>query len=222
MEKRELTCICCPLGCALTVEIDGGEVKGVTGNGCKQGAEYGPKEVTNPTRIVTSSVPVTGSRSDMSGYEGITEENNVFYDLTVREMADYMGENRTFAVYLGFKDCSWCREAVPLINRAASEAGMEVGYIDTRKDPSWKKNTDIADYDLLIEKLGEYIEFDTEGTRHLYTPDLYIIQNGRVIAHHEGTTPNHNADVRKMSQEESNVLLELYRTMFNDMAKSLK
>ncbi len=60
MEKRELTCICCPLGCALTVEMEGGEVKGVTGNGCKQGAEYGPKEVTNPTRIVTSSVMVTG------------------------------------------------------------------------------------------------------------------------------------------------------------------
>ena len=168
------------------------------------------------------SMPVTGPRSDMSGYEGITEDNNVFYDLTVREMADYMEQNRVFAVYLGFKDCSWCQEAVPLISRAASEAGMEVGYIDTRKDPSWNKNTDITDYDLLIEKLGEYIEFDTEGTRHLYTPDLYIIQNGKVVAHHEGTTPNHNADVRKMSQDESNVLLELYRTMFNDMAKSLK
>ena len=60
MEKRELTCICCPLGCALTVEIDGGEVKGVTGNGCKRGAEYGPKEVTNPTRIVTTTVRVLG------------------------------------------------------------------------------------------------------------------------------------------------------------------
>ncbi len=60
MEKRELTCICCPLGCALTVEMEGGVVKGVTGNGCKQGAEYGPKEVTNPTRIVTSSVMVKG------------------------------------------------------------------------------------------------------------------------------------------------------------------
>ncbi len=60
MEKKELTCICCPMGCALTVEIDKGNVISVTGNGCKQGKEYGPKEVTNPTRIVTSSVAVTG------------------------------------------------------------------------------------------------------------------------------------------------------------------
>ena len=56
MENRNLTCIGCPLGCQLTVEMDGVDVKAVSGNSCKRGAEYGRKEVTNPTRIVTSSV----------------------------------------------------------------------------------------------------------------------------------------------------------------------
>ncbi len=60
MEKRELICIGCPLGCALTVEIDGAEVVSVTGNTCKRGDVYARKEVTNPTRIVTSSVKVEG------------------------------------------------------------------------------------------------------------------------------------------------------------------
>ena len=58
MEKRELTCIGCPLGCALTVEMNGCEVVSVTGNTCKRGDDYARKEVTNPTRIVTSSVKV--------------------------------------------------------------------------------------------------------------------------------------------------------------------
>ena len=58
-EVRELTCINCPLGCALTVTIDGGVVT-VTGNTCPRGEAYGKKEVTDPTRIVTSTVPVTG------------------------------------------------------------------------------------------------------------------------------------------------------------------
>lgn len=57
MEVRELTCIGCPLGCPLTVRMDGDEIT-VTGNTCKRGEEYGKKEVTNPTRIVTSSVRV--------------------------------------------------------------------------------------------------------------------------------------------------------------------
>lgn len=60
MEKREFICIGCPLGCMLTVELDGTEVISVTGNTCPRGKTYAEKEVTNPTRIVTSSVRVSG------------------------------------------------------------------------------------------------------------------------------------------------------------------
>lgn len=56
MEKRELTCIGCPMGCLVTVTMEHGEVKEVTGNTCKRGDIYARKEVTNPTRIVTSTV----------------------------------------------------------------------------------------------------------------------------------------------------------------------
>jgi CxxC motif-containing protein len=58
MEERNLTCINCPMGCSLTVTLENGEVTSVTGNTCKRGEIYGKKEVTNPTRIVTSSVRV--------------------------------------------------------------------------------------------------------------------------------------------------------------------
>lgn len=65
MEVRNLTCINCPMGCALTVEMDGDEVISVSGNTCPRGEAYGRKEVTNPTRIVTSTVRVTGGAADM-------------------------------------------------------------------------------------------------------------------------------------------------------------
>ena len=58
MEKRNLTCIGCPMGCALLVEMNGKEIVSVTGNTCKKGAEYAVKEVTDPTRIVTTTVRV--------------------------------------------------------------------------------------------------------------------------------------------------------------------
>ncbi len=63
-ERRELTCINCPLGCLLTVTISNGEVVAVEGNTCKRGEVYGRKEVTNPTRIVTTTVPVDGSATE--------------------------------------------------------------------------------------------------------------------------------------------------------------
>lgn len=62
MEKVNLTCIGCPLGCALTVEMEGGEVLSVTGNTCKNGEKYARKEMTHPTRIVTSTVRVAGGQ----------------------------------------------------------------------------------------------------------------------------------------------------------------
>ncbi len=60
MEKRELTCIRCPMGCQLTVELEGNEVLSVTGNQCPNGDQYARKEVINPTRIVTSTVIISG------------------------------------------------------------------------------------------------------------------------------------------------------------------
>lgn len=63
MEKRELTCIGCPLGCTVTVTMNGGTVEAVEGNTCKRGDEYARKEVTNPTRIVTSTVRVEGGKN---------------------------------------------------------------------------------------------------------------------------------------------------------------
>ena len=63
MEKRTLTCINCPLGCQIEVILDGGTVQSITGNTCKRGAQYAEKEVTHPTRIVTTSVAVTGSKT---------------------------------------------------------------------------------------------------------------------------------------------------------------
>lgn len=65
MEIRNLTCISCPMGCQITVGMDGSEVLSVTGNTCKRGDVYARKEVTNPTRIVTSTVKVIGGKADM-------------------------------------------------------------------------------------------------------------------------------------------------------------
>ncbi len=62
MEKRNLICIGCPMGCPLEVELENGEVVSVKGNTCPHGDEYARKEVTNPTRIVTSSVHVEGAQ----------------------------------------------------------------------------------------------------------------------------------------------------------------
>ncbi len=61
---KEMTCIICPRGCALKVEVDGGKIT-VTGNSCKKGFQYALEECTNPTRTVTSSVRVENREDTM-------------------------------------------------------------------------------------------------------------------------------------------------------------
>jgi len=56
MTKRELTCIVCPRGCQLVVELDGKDVLSVSGNICKRGKMYAENECTNPMRTVTTTV----------------------------------------------------------------------------------------------------------------------------------------------------------------------
>ena len=65
MKTVNLICIGCPLGCPLTVEMEGDEVKAVSGNTCPRGDAYARKELTNPTRIVTSTVRVAGGKLAM-------------------------------------------------------------------------------------------------------------------------------------------------------------
>lgn len=61
---RNITCIICPRGCALTVEINSDEIK-VAGFGCKKGEQYAIDECTNPVRTVTSIVRVENREDTM-------------------------------------------------------------------------------------------------------------------------------------------------------------
>jgi CxxC motif-containing protein len=57
-EIKEITCINCPLGCSLAVELDKGNIVRVTGFQCPRGEAYAKKEVLNPRRTITTILPV--------------------------------------------------------------------------------------------------------------------------------------------------------------------
>lgn len=63
MESKEMICIVCPIGCKMTliesVESENGFV--VSGNKCNRGPAYAVKEMTNPTRVLTTTVAIEGA-----------------------------------------------------------------------------------------------------------------------------------------------------------------
>jgi CxxC motif-containing protein len=63
---RELVCIGCPMGCLLQVDVDGSRIRSVTGQVCQRGSQYARDEILQPRRMVTSLIPVAGSRMPLS------------------------------------------------------------------------------------------------------------------------------------------------------------
>ncbi|MDR2158598.1 MAG: DUF1667 domain-containing protein [Treponema sp.] len=57
--KKEFICIVCPNSCRLTVTDAGGKIT-VTGNECPRGEKHGIHEYRNPTRMLTTTVAVSG------------------------------------------------------------------------------------------------------------------------------------------------------------------
>lgn len=54
----DIICTVCPKGCLLHVDE---ETLNVSGNGCERGIPYGQKELTAPTRVLTSTVRIEGA-----------------------------------------------------------------------------------------------------------------------------------------------------------------
>lgn len=56
--KKNMTCIVCPIGCQMTIEDKPDGTYEVTGNTCKRGAKYAVNEMTNPTRVIPTTVVI--------------------------------------------------------------------------------------------------------------------------------------------------------------------
>ncbi len=54
--ERTLTCIICPLGCSLKVELEDRKILDVQGHTCPRGKKYAESECLDPRRTITSTV----------------------------------------------------------------------------------------------------------------------------------------------------------------------
>jgi CxxC motif-containing protein len=57
---RNLTCIVCPKGCPLTVELEGEQILSISGHTCRRGEEYARTECIAPMRTLTTTVALVG------------------------------------------------------------------------------------------------------------------------------------------------------------------
>ena len=168
-----------------------------------------------------SDIPDAFASNDKSivlGYDSMEDYSReiMLRDTTVKEVAEKMDAGETFVVFASFENCPWCNLLIPYLNDAVIEAGMTVGYIDTRANPEWSNNMDIDDYDLFVEKFGKYLKGDDDGQPHLYTPDTYFIKNGKIVAQHVGVTPGVENPTDPLTSEQEE---QLRKDLANEFSK---
>ncbi len=61
MIDKELICIVCPVGCHIRVKGSDNEHLRVSGNKCPRGEKYGIKELTDPRRVLPTTVSISNA-----------------------------------------------------------------------------------------------------------------------------------------------------------------
>ncbi|MBO5564247.1 MAG: hypothetical protein J5935_01385 [Lachnospiraceae bacterium] len=192
---------------------------GCAGTNAQQGAQQSQQQETPQAEEETPAEDPLAQfpKADMSGYAGLADydKETVFVDMTVKDVLELMDRGETFAVLTSFPDCPWCNATIRYVNDAALEAGVKVGSLNTRKDPSWQSNLDITDYDLFAEYFGECLEYDNNGIRHLYVPHIFYIKDGEIVYDHQGALPAMGDDPHlPLTEEQKEELREIFRAGF--------
>lgn len=120
--------------------------------------------------------------ADMSKYKTYsTDMNDMYINYTVKQLDKDINNKQSRIVYLGFNECPYCNDLLPILTDINTHYKQEIYYIDTRKNPDWKSNLDIDDYDLLLTHIGKYLDKDEDDKLHLYVPTIIFINEGKII-----------------------------------------
>lgn len=149
-------------------------------------------------------------------YPSLKKTKNIVQYVNIDEVFEIMklNDNKNYIVTFGFKSCQWCQAAIPYINDIALEKGYNVvRYLDIKAMRDDEKSLEHSKYIKLFEKIKD----DIGNPSRINAPTVVVINNGRVIGYHEGTTDDHvkiDGNLPIMTEEQKNKLKDIYRVLF--------
>jgi len=160
----------------------------------------------DPTPMTT---PINASEEDNKANDAgkkykklnISEENPIVYS-SLKDIKRIL-QNGTGVIYFGFKECPWCRTAVPVLLNAAKEAGVNrIYYFNDFSIRDIKQKDEITgeiittqegskEYYELLKILGEhasiYSGLEDDTIKRLYAPTVVFVKSGEILGVHVGT-----------------------------------
>ena len=111
-----------------------------------------------------------------SEYSTVARDNPFVYK-SAQDIIDVI-EHGTGVVFLGFPSCPWCQAYAGTLANVAKNNGLDKIYYYNIYDAR-QNNTE--DYQKLVTLLGANLQYDEDGHRRIYVPDVVFVIDGRII-----------------------------------------
>lgn len=160
----------------------------------------------------------------------IKEDNPIVY-ASYEDIVNIL-ENGTGVIYFGFKECPWCRNAVPVLIDAASELGIDKIYYYDNKNMRDKKSLDednniiveeegTKEYQKLVELMYDYLPtyegLNDDTIKRLYFPTVVFVKDGKIINLHTSTVNSQEDPYKNLTNTQYAELKQIYMDGFNEV-----
>lgn len=147
-------------------------------------------------------------------YVGVPTDNIYVY-ATQAEILEAF-ELEKSVIFFGFPECKWCQEYAIHLNEIAKEYGVEeILYYNIKEDR--EKNTEF--YKQIVAKVSDYLFKDENENFKIYVPDVYFVQNGKIVGHNNDTSTISKMEIDEYyTEENTKELQEKLNTLFNEIS----
>ncbi len=137
----------------------------------------------------------------------------------------------TGIIYFGFPECPWCRNAVPVLLKAAEETNVKkIYYLNNKEDRDNKELKDgkikiiqkgSKNYQKLLKKLGDkadtYEGLNNENIKRVYFPTVITVKNGKITNYISGTVDSQKNPYKPLTKKQEKELKNKYIKAFNSL-----
>ncbi len=133
-------------------------------------------------------------------------------------------------IYLGYPECPWCRNAVPVLLEAASELDLDVYYMNMHDERDTIKikedgsmeivNPGTDGYKKLLQRLDailpDYTLEDVNGKtvsaneKRIYVPLVIFVRDGEIVGYYADTVESQTNPYELLNNDQKNELMDIY------------
>ncbi len=115
-------------------------------------------------------------------YKGFTEDN-IFVYKSANQILNILDKDGI--IFFGNNKNIWSEKTATMINEVATKNNIEeIYYYDFFED----RTNNNGNYELIVEKLKNYLNIDDTGNSEMYAPTVIVVKNGKIIFYDDSTS----------------------------------